>query len=111
MSVENFYDADVVISDTSSVIYEALALGIPVIITKWLVSEVYGSERDIYSRAPGNEVCWLANSQDEVLLYINRIKAGLGQGPKVKEFMEGVFPEELRGKSGKKSAETLLEYL
>ena len=111
MSVENFYDADVVISDTSSVIYEALALGIPVIITKWLVSEVYGSERDIYSRAPGNEVCWLANSQNEVLIYLNRIKTGLGQGPKAHEFMEGIFPEELRGNSGKKAAETLLEYL
>ena len=111
MSVENFYDADAVISDTSSVIYEALALGIPVIITKWLISEVYGTERDIYSRTPGNEVCWLANSQDEVLMYLNRIKAGLGQGPKAKEFMESIFPEELRGKSGKKAAETLLEYL
>ncbi|MFA5324505.1 MAG: hypothetical protein WC373_17645 [Smithella sp.] len=111
ISVENFYDADAVISDTSSVIYEALALGIPVILTKWLVKEIYGTERDIYSRKKGNEVCWLANSPEEIVTYLNRIKAGLGQGPNAKEFMAGVFPEELRGRSGKKAAEVLLSYL
>lgn len=111
ISADYFYDANVVISDTSSVIYEALSLGIPVVLTKWLIPTTKGIEHDVYSRPPGKEVCWLANSPQDLLNYLIRIRDGLGQGPGAGAFMEGIFPAALRGCSGKKAADTLLEYL
>ena len=99
-------DADVVISDSSTMIYEAWALGKPVVFCDWLVGNgvktcFRGSmEAAIYEHQIGLH----ANSFEEVLDLIH------GEiDDKVKGFMEQVFPSELRGHSGEAAAKVLLE--
>jgi len=102
--------ADVVISDCSSTLYEAWALGIPVVFPDWLVRENIlngfpkSFEHQIYSEQIGYHVQNQANLWQTIrLAYAN------GMDNKAIEFIEGILPKRLRGTSGKAMADTLLE--
>lgn len=111
-SLEHLVDADIVISDTSSMLYEALSLGIPVILLKWIVKRPVGIEKHIYTRPKGEEICWMAESYPDLVTKIKMVKEnGFKQGPGAESFLHGIFPEELRGKSGKKAAKVLLDFI
>ena len=111
VTMQELIDADVVIADAGSTLYEAWALGKPVIFPDWLC------KADILSRfSPGNleyeiykkGIGYHAKDMNHL---INLIDTALGDGmrePEI-EFMETVFPSELRGKAGEKAAEALLE--
>ena len=101
-------DARVVIADCGSTVYEAWALGKPVVFPDWLV------ERKVMARWPGSY---------EAQIYDNRIgrhaknekeldrlvKEALDDGiTKAEEqFIEKILPREFRGVSGKMAAEAL----
>jgi len=102
--------AAVVIADAGSTLYEAWAFGIPVVFPDWLVKEAVlkkwpGSfEAMIYEQGLG----WHARSEGELVDLIgmawNTGKLGIG----VEEFMEGILPSELRGRSGEVAARELM---
>lgn len=105
-TMQALVDADVVIADCGSMVYEAWSLGKPVIFPDWLVKEGIlrqfpGSlEAAIYQSGIGLH----AHSFDEL---IDMLDCGIDD--KVKNLMEQVFPSELRGRSGELAARKLLE--
>lgn len=106
-TLQKLLDADIVISDSGSLVYEAWALGKPVIFPDWLIKQgvlryLPGSfEEYIYENNLGYHV----DSFDELAATLRK---DLIVDSKVTDFMEGIFPKSLRGNSGKITAETLL---
>jgi len=105
--------AAVVIADAGSTLYEAWAFGVPVVFPDWLVKETIlkqwpGSfEAVIYERGLG----WHANSEEE-LVDLVRMAWETGElGTGVEEFVEGILPSELRGRSGEVAARELMRLL
>jgi len=102
--------ARVVIADSGSTLYEAWAFGIPVVFPDWLVKEAVlkkwpGSfEAIIYERGLG----WHANSEEELIDLIREVWTTGKLGTGVEEFMEGILPSELRGRSGAVAARELM---
>jgi CDP-glycerol glycerophosphotransferase (TagB/SpsB family) len=108
-TLQNLIDADVVISDCSSIIYEAWALDKPVVFPDWLVKKEiqkvfrYSFEDYIY----GKQLGYHASNTDELLELI-KIAYENGIDKSAKVFIENIFPKELRGKSGLVTAQTLM---
>ncbi len=110
-TMQELLDADVVIADGGSTIYEAWALGKPVIFPDWICKddilnhfEPGNLEYEIYNRGIG----YHARNMDHMNRLIKKaIKHGITPGEE--EFIEGIFPKALRGKSGKTAAAALLE--
>jgi len=102
--------AAVVIADAGSTLYEAWAFGVPVVFPDWLVKEAIltkwpGSfEAMIYERGLG----WHANSEEELIDLVRNVWETGELGTGVEEFMEGILPSELRGRSGKVAAKELM---
>lgn len=104
-------DADVVIADAGSMVYEAWALGKPVVFPSWLV---WGRrhlcrlvrpgtlEQDIYRRGIG----YHAESSEHLIEQIHAAREN-GITEAEREFAEGILPTPLRGKSGRAYAEAL----
>lgn len=103
-------NADVVISDVSSIAYEALSLGIPVVFPDWLIKPSVlkyfpnSFEEYIFTHNIG----YHASSFEELLKLITdavlkRIDA------RTEDFIESIFPSWLRGQSGKITAEHLID--
>lgn len=112
-TMQKLIDADVVIADAGSTIYEAWALGKPVIFPDWIckkdVMKHFGGDKNnleyqIYSKSIG----YHAKNIDHL---IKLIEIALSDGMKDEEkgFIEGIFPSNLRGKSGKKAAACIKE--
>lgn len=107
-SLEVLVSADVVLSDTSSLLYEALAIGKPVILLDWLVKDgvLRLLKGTLEERIYREDICYHAKSFNELPDIIDHaIKKWMDV--KTKNFIDGIFPPELRGKSGKVTADTL----
>jgi hypothetical protein len=109
-SMEALVNCDVVLSDTSSMILEALSLGKPVVLLDWLVKDgvlklLPGTlEHHVYTEG----ICWHANSFAELPDVIDHA-IEKWMDVKTKDFIDGIFPPELRGKSGEAAAKKLKE--
>lgn len=109
-TLNNLIEADVVIGDIGSLIYEAWALDIPVIFPDWLIKE------KVLRKYPNsfteyifqNDIGYHAKNFEELieLIYLSQ-KVGLDM--KTEEFIEGIFPKHLRGNSGYESAQKFLK--
>ena len=106
-------ECDYVIADYGSTIYEAWALGIPVIFPSWLtgkniITQLPGSaEEYIYS----NNIGLHASSYNDLLAKID-FKARPGKRSickKTKEFMSSYLPIKYNGNSGKTIAKLAIE--
>ena len=100
-TLQALVDADVVIADAGSMIYEAWSLGKPVIFPDWLVRKgvlnVFRGafESQIYEKNLG----YHAKSFNHLIKLISKVYNEKLHGDVV-EFTEKIFPSELRGKSG-----------
>ena len=109
-SMETLFNADVVLSDTSSMILEALSLGKPVILLDWLVKDgvlslLHGTIEEMVYR---EGICYHAASLETLPAVIEQALVH-GIDDKTQNFIDGIFPPELRGKSGKATADALRE--
>lgn len=109
VTFESLQSADVVISDCSSLLYEAWALDIPVVFPDWLVKNnilkyyPLSFEGKIYSHMVG----YHAENINEMWKLVREAKK-FGLDRTTKKFIDGIFPPWLRGSSGKVTAENLL---
>ncbi len=109
-TLQALVDADVVIADAGSTLYEAWMLGKPVIFPDWLVRDgvvkrFAGSfEAQIYEQGLGYHAKDFNHLLDLIAVALTD-----GVDGDVKEFMEGVCPAEFNGRSGKVIADTLKE--
>lgn len=109
-TLQALVDADVVIADAGSTLYEAWMLGKPVIFPDWLVRDgvvkrFAGSfEAQIYEQGLGYHARDFNHLLDLIAVALTD-----GVDGDVREFMEGVCPAEFNGRSGKVIADTLKE--
>ena len=111
VTMQELIDADVVIADAGSTLYEAWALGKPVIFPDWLcksdVLKHFGPsnfEHQIYSDGIGYHAKNMKH-----LIQLIEIAINCGMREKEKEFIEDIFPEKLRGVAGEQAATALKE--
>lgn len=103
-----FLEADVVVGDFGSSMYEAWSLDKPVVLADWLVKdeihELYPDSFEDYIYQNG--IDYHANSEEE---FIELIEVACNSGIKQNaiDFIDGIFNRELRGNSGKVTADIL----
>lgn len=110
-TIQELVDADVVIADAGSTLYEAWALGKPVIFPDWIC------KKDVMSRFSSDNLEYQIYAKEigyhaKDMKHMNQlIERALQDGMKdeEKEFINGIFPEHLRGKSGEMAAKALIE--
>lgn len=106
-------DADVVIADGGSTIYEAWILGKPVIFPFWLcaksvLNEFEHDKNNFEYQIYAKRIGYHAKDMDD----LNRlIEKALQDGMKDEEkaFIESIYPSKIRGKAGKLAAKALLD--
>lgn len=100
-TTNDLLEADVVIADSGSVIYEALALGIPVVFPDWIVKEgiLTNYPKTFEAYIYRNDIGYHAESKYEFVDCINEARRN---GLKCKDhmFISSVFNCNLRGCSG-----------
>lgn len=108
---EEYATADVVIADGGSTIYEAMALGMPVVLPAWLTrarnlsreggrlleATVYREELGLHVHDPRDLADTVVRAAEE------------GPGPREREFIDQVLPPQYRGTSGQRFAAWLLD--
>lgn len=108
VTMQALVDADIVITDAGSLVYEAWALGKPVVFPSWLTKEGVcryfpGSfEEQIYRE----EIGYHAKDYDGMMRCVKQA-ALLGMDDRTTDFIEQIFPTELRGRSGEVTADLL----
>ena len=108
-TVDKLLDADYIISDFGTMVYEAWALGKPVIFPSWLIGQriieyLPGSaEAHIFKK----EIGLHAKSIEDVIDFIDQ---GAGLDEKVTKFLDDYLSPEYRGSSSKRIAELLLQF-
>lgn len=101
--------ADVVISDCSSIIYESFALDIPVVFPDWLVKDnVIRLCPDTFTEKIYKEDLGYHAKDIKHLWDFVREARSKGLDDYTREFIEGIFPSDLRGKSGEVTANILM---
>lgn len=104
-------DASVVIADCGSTMYEAWALDKPVVIPSWLIrSRVLAWNAEFETEVFDRDIGFHALSMTDVIF---KTESAISRGitKKEREFIEGIFPADLRGHSGARTAELLEEIL
>lgn len=109
-SLELVANSDVVLSDTSSMLYEALIIGKPVILLDFLVKKgVMSCLRGTFdSLLYSSEVCYHAETPDDLPRLIEQALY-YGISRKTRAFIDDYFPVEFRGNSGLLTANKLKE--
>ncbi|PMR68335.1 hypothetical protein CR158_11710 [Halomonas heilongjiangensis] len=108
-TVDKLLDADYVISDFGTMVYEAWALGKPVIFPSWLIGDriieyLPGSaEALIFKKKIGLH----ATCIEDVIEFIDQ---GAGLDEKVHQFLDDYLSPEYRGCSSRRVAELLLQF-
>jgi hypothetical protein len=109
VSMEELYQADVIIADAGSTLYESWAIGKPVIFPDWICKkDILDSftegnlEYEIYDKGIG----YHAKDMKDLIKLID-VALEKGMQEQETEFMEQVLPTKYRGKSGKYTAEAL----
>lgn len=115
-TLAEYVDADVVIADGGSTIYESWALDLPVVFPDWLVADAIVSrwrvsmsrpatfERQLYEKRVGRH----AVEPDELAKQVVDAASG-GITAKEQAFIEPILPRAYRGVSGRMHAEALDE--
>lgn len=112
-TLQELIDADVVIADAGSTLYEAWILGKPVIFPDWICKkDVLGHfkgdkdnfEYQIYSKNIGYHAKDMKHLNELIEVALNN-----GMKDEEKDFINNIYPEEIRGKAGKIAAEQLIE--
>lgn len=104
-TLEELAAADLVISDTSSVLYEAWALGKPVLFPDWLVKDsvLFHWPDSIPAKIYREQIGYHADSFEQIVELID-IALQQGIDPEARRLMNRIIPEKLRGKSAKLTA-------
>lgn len=105
-----YLSADVVVADGGSTIYEALALGIPVVMPDWLTAHRNLTRQGgalLEARVYGERIGYHADEPDE-LADLVRKAASEGLSAADVDFIDEVLPPRLRGCSGRAFAEFLV---
>lgn len=108
VTMKALLDADVVISDAGSLLYEAWALDKPVVFPSWLL------KKGVLNRFPGSfedqiyreEIGYHAWDSTNLLDCVKQAYLN-GIDDRAKDFIEGIFPQSLRGCSGWETANFL----
>jgi hypothetical protein len=112
ITFDDYEWADVVVGDSGSSLYEAWSLDIPVCFPDWLVKDnVFNNfpnsfEEQIYKEQIGYHAENIGHMNE--LIYQAKEK---GLDNKTKEFIEGILPSEIRGKSGKILSEIFMNLI
>jgi CDP-glycerol glycerophosphotransferase (TagB/SpsB family) len=110
VTLQGLANADVVISDCSSIIYEAWSLGKPVVFPDWIVKDyiqkTYNNSFEDYIYK--NKIGYHATNMED-LCELVKLAYKKGIDKTTQDFIEDIFPQKLRGKSGKESASMLLK--
>lgn len=110
-TLAEYVGADVVIADGGSTIYEAMALGVPVVLPSWITRRRL-LERDggrtLEARIYRERIGYHADRPDQLP---GLVRLAAAEGPTVEQeaFIAEVLPPELRGHGGKLHAAFLLE--
>jgi hypothetical protein len=112
-TLQELYDADVVIADAGSTLYEAWILGKPVIFPDWICKK---DVMNHFKKDPRNFEYIIYSKQigyhAKNVNHLNElIDIALRDGMKDEEieFINGIYPENIRGKSGKITAQFLTD--
>lgn len=112
-TMQELIDADVVIADAGSTLYEAWILGKPVIFPDWICKkdilrhfskDKNNFEYQIYSKGIGYHA---KDIQDMNKMIEKALINGMKDNSK--EFIEGIYPKQLRGKAGKTAADYIIK--
>jgi hypothetical protein len=99
-------DADIVVADSGSTLYEAWALGKQVVFPSWLIKDKITKGTTFESFIFNHKLGFHADNESELK---KMIEYGLNTpiATSVKSFIEGIFPTSLRGNSGAETAKLL----
>ncbi len=103
-----YIGADVVIADGGSTIYEAWALGIPVVFPAWLSGQANRSRGGFEGLIYSNRYGFHADKPAQLPQLVGRAAAE-GMGRPETDFIDTIFPPSYRGKSGQMHAEFLTD--
>jgi len=105
-TLQKLVNADVVVADSGSTLYEAWALGKQVVFPSWLLRPSLVRGSSLESQVFNGRLGLHANNESELM---RMITYGLRNSlsPAVTKFMEGILPSSLRGKSGAETASLL----